>query len=279
MARFAIPLTLNLTIPSLVMSPVRAGALPALTVKARSAASLDLTFRRNVTVDAIAFSAKGGKAYAGSIAGTAQCVGDLPEDVPCPCNFLIIASARCSCSIGSSLREAGARGSGIADNEPGENGTEPLRNGRDCSSWEPGAATSEARDLDDHRHRAARFFREPRRCYGRSRTRVEEVVGMLAMSSHAAQAITELVSQPGVPDGAGIKLSPQETPEGVAIELSLVEGPIASDQVVQEGGARLFVAQDLAPELDDKLLDADVEAGQVSFQLKEQAPGAPGATA
>jgi iron-sulfur cluster assembly protein len=95
---------------------------------------------------------------------------------------------------------------------------------------------------------------------------------MLAITPTAVEAIQGLTSQPGVPDGAGVKLSPQPTPEGTTIELSLAEGPEESDQVLEADKARVFVAEPLAPVLDDKILDANVEGEQVSFTLIKQSP-------
>lgn len=100
---------------------------------------------------------------------------------------------------------------------------------------------------------------------------------MLAVSSSAVQAIRGLTSSPEVPDGAGLKLSPQRTAEGTSIELSLVEGPAQSDQVVKKEDVQVFVAEPLAEMLDDKVLDAGGEGEKVSFTLKDQgSEGAPG---
>lgn len=93
---------------------------------------------------------------------------------------------------------------------------------------------------------------------------------MLAITPTAVQAIQGLTSQPGVPDGAGLKLSGQATPEGTTIELSLVETPEESDQVLQAEDTKVFVAAPLAPVLDDKILDAGVEEGKIAFKLIEQ---------
>jgi len=93
---------------------------------------------------------------------------------------------------------------------------------------------------------------------------------MLAITPTAVQAIQGLTSQPGVPEGAGLKLSGQQTPEGTSIELSLVEGPAESDQVLEADDAHVYVAAPLAPLLDDKVLDAGVDGDQVSFRLVEQ---------
>lgn len=93
---------------------------------------------------------------------------------------------------------------------------------------------------------------------------------MLAITPSAVQAIQGLTSQPGIPEGAGLKLSETQSPEGTSIELSLVEGPAESDQVLEAESAHVFVSAPLAPLLDDKVLDAGVEGDQISFRLVEQ---------
>ena len=95
---------------------------------------------------------------------------------------------------------------------------------------------------------------------------------MLAVSPSAVQAIRGLTSRPGVPEGAGLKLSPRATAEGTSLELSLVEGPAESDQVVEAEDVQVFVAEPLAPMLDDKVLDAGGEGEKVSFTLGDQGP-------
>jgi Fe-S cluster assembly iron-binding protein IscA len=93
---------------------------------------------------------------------------------------------------------------------------------------------------------------------------------MLAITPTAIQAIQGLTSQPGVPDGAGLKISGHMTPEGTAIELSLVETPEESDQVLEAEDTKVFVAAPLAPVLDDKILDAGVVEDGIEFKLVQQ---------
>ena len=97
---------------------------------------------------------------------------------------------------------------------------------------------------------------------------------MLAITPNAAGAIQGLLSQAGVPDQAGLKLSGQDTPEGLAVELTLAEAPEESDQVLQAQEANVFVAAPLAPMLDDKVLDVDVQGDEIAFRLLEQPPTA-----
>jgi Fe-S cluster assembly iron-binding protein IscA len=63
--------------------------------------------------------------------------------------------------------------------------------------------------------------------------------------------------------------------EPIAVEVTLVEGPTESDQVIEEQGAQVFVDNDLAPVLDDKMLDATVDQDRVNFTLVEQPSARP----
>lgn len=101
-----------------------------------------------------------------------------------------------------------------------------------------------------------------------------KVVDMLAITPGASGAIQGLLSQAGAPDEAGLKLSGQDTPEGVAVELTLAEAPEESDQVLKAEDANVFIAAPLAPMLDDKVLDVDVQGDEIAFRLLEQPPDA-----
>jgi iron-sulfur cluster assembly protein len=96
---------------------------------------------------------------------------------------------------------------------------------------------------------------------------------MLTISQGAAEAITGLVAQPEVPDGSGLRMTPRAVPgEPIAVEVALVEGPTDSDHVIEEQGAQVFVDNELAPVLDDKILDASVEEDQINFTLVTHPP-------
>ncbi len=95
---------------------------------------------------------------------------------------------------------------------------------------------------------------------------------MLTITPSAATAINAIVSSSPVPEG-GLKISgaPQNDSQ-VAFQLSVVDGPTESDAVVEEQGSRVFVEETAAPFLDDAVLDAQVEEGQVRFSLRESPP-------
>jgi len=97
---------------------------------------------------------------------------------------------------------------------------------------------------------------------------------VLAISEDAASAIRGIVGAPGIPDGAGLRITREEVKdEGGAprtdLRLSVVAGPEEGDEVLDE--ERVFVDPGATELLDDKLLDADVVGDDVRFTLDVQA--------
>ena len=98
---------------------------------------------------------------------------------------------------------------------------------------------------------------------------------MLAITEDAAAAIKGIVSSPGVPEGAGLRITQElgteadgETPR-TDLRLSLVAGPREGDEVLE--AERVFVDPQAAELLGDKLLDADIVDDEVRFSLDHQA--------
>jgi iron-sulfur cluster assembly protein len=99
---------------------------------------------------------------------------------------------------------------------------------------------------------------------------MKELSRMLAISTNAAEAIRGLVAAPEVPESAGLRITPHPARES-SFEASLTATPGEDDQVVEEQGAQVFLEPSAAELLDDKRLDAQIEAGQVTFAIGEQA--------
>ena len=91
---------------------------------------------------------------------------------------------------------------------------------------------------------------------------------MLTLTDEAVAVIRDLITQPGLPAEAGLRIAPQDGAAG-GLALSLAEGPQTGDQVIEDAGVQVFVQPDAADALDDKALDARVtETGEVSFQIQ-----------
>lgn len=92
---------------------------------------------------------------------------------------------------------------------------------------------------------------------------------MLTLTENAVLVIRDLTAQQEVPEGAGLRIA--SDPTAGALTLALVERPAQGDQVVDDSGARIFLDPEAAEILDDKALDAAVDAqGGVQFGFAEQ---------
>ena len=97
---------------------------------------------------------------------------------------------------------------------------------------------------------------------------------MLAISEDAAAAIKGIVGAEGVPEGAGLRITREESTDAggnarTDLRLSVVAGPQEGDQVME--AERVFVDPDAAELLDDKLLEADYVGDELRFSLDIQA--------
>ena len=89
---------------------------------------------------------------------------------------------------------------------------------------------------------------------------------MLTLTENATTIVKTLTDQSPA-DEAGLRIS-SSNPDNTAFAAAVYEAPEPADQVVDAGGARLFLEQEAAAVLDDKVLDAQVdEQGAVSFAI------------
>ncbi|MBO3663861.1 Fe-S cluster assembly protein HesB [Microbacterium stercoris] len=92
---------------------------------------------------------------------------------------------------------------------------------------------------------------------------------MLTLTENAADAVRTIVSQTPDAQTAGLRIQgTSSSPDGYA--LTLAPSPTPGDAVVETGDARVFLEQDAADELDDKVLDAQVTDEGVRFALAVQ---------
>jgi Fe-S cluster assembly iron-binding protein IscA len=96
---------------------------------------------------------------------------------------------------------------------------------------------------------------------------------MLAITQTAVDAIDAIVASAPVSDTAGVRISEQVSEDGQpGLAIALVEQPQPSDQVLEPDGEHtpVFIDEGAAETLDDKVLDAQVQNGQVGFVIAEQ---------
>jgi iron-sulfur cluster assembly protein len=94
---------------------------------------------------------------------------------------------------------------------------------------------------------------------------------VLALTDSAVEAVKALVeSSDDAVDTSGLRMVAEPTPVGTNLRLSVVSLPAEDDEVIEDQGARVFLEPDAASLLDDKVLDASVDQGQLAFTLADQ---------
>lgn len=99
---------------------------------------------------------------------------------------------------------------------------------------------------------------------------------MLTIAPNAAQAIEGLVEATSDEAAdAGLRISHERAADDgaqPAFRVEVVPSPAPEDVVVEEAGARVYLAEDTATQLDHAILDAQVEGANVQFVLAQD-PG------
>lgn len=97
---------------------------------------------------------------------------------------------------------------------------------------------------------------------------------MLVLTEAAAEVVKSVTDTPQAPDGTGLRISRPAPPEpggSSELQLATAAAPGGEDQVVETSGARVFLDPPAAEYLEDKVLDAEVDAdGKVRFTLGMQ---------
>jgi iron-sulfur cluster assembly protein len=93
---------------------------------------------------------------------------------------------------------------------------------------------------------------------------------MLTLTENAMTIVDEITARPGLTEDAGLRITQVDAPEP-AFEVSAAAHGQPDDQVVEQGGATVYLDPASAALLDDKVLDAAVDpTGKVEFALAQQ---------
>lgn len=94
---------------------------------------------------------------------------------------------------------------------------------------------------------------------------------MLTLTENANNVVKNIVDQAAQSGEAGLRIS-QDAADSPALHVMPTEAPQPGDQVLEEeNGARVFLEETAAATLDDKILDAQVDAeGGVQFTIANQ---------
>jgi iron-sulfur cluster assembly protein len=87
------------------------------------------------------------------------------------------------------------------------------------------------------------------------------------MTPAAAAAIREIRETNELDEEAGLRITARLEGDEVEIELDVVDGPAAGDEVVQDAGARVFLDAESAGLLTEVELDVEEHGDHVHFQF------------
>jgi Fe-S cluster assembly iron-binding protein IscA len=92
---------------------------------------------------------------------------------------------------------------------------------------------------------------------------------VLNMTSDAAALLKEARNAAEVPDEYGVRIfAEQNTETGVSIGLGFAEAPFPGDEISEQEGVRLFVAQEVAGPLASTTIDAAKDDGEARLVLR-----------
>jgi len=93
---------------------------------------------------------------------------------------------------------------------------------------------------------------------------------VLTLTENASTIVKAITEQTSAADSAGLRFSPNVA-GGQGLDVAPVEAPEPGDQVVEEGGARVYLEETAAVALGEQVLDAAVdESGTVQFSIAPQ---------
>ncbi|HET6699147.1 MAG TPA: Fe-S cluster assembly protein HesB [Nocardioidaceae bacterium] len=96
---------------------------------------------------------------------------------------------------------------------------------------------------------------------------------MLTLTENASTVVKSIVDQSGDSPDGGLRIS-QDAADSPALHVIPSDSPQPGDQVLEDGGARVFLEETAAVTLDDKILDAQVDDnGGVQFTIAVQQAG------
>jgi iron-sulfur cluster assembly protein len=95
---------------------------------------------------------------------------------------------------------------------------------------------------------------------------------MLTVTPAAAAAVTAILQDPELPDGAGMRLQLGIDAAGEkAIGITIVSEPAPDDELVPAAAdENIFMEHELVAVLDDHVLDAEIDGQDVAFTIRPQ---------
>jgi iron-sulfur cluster assembly protein len=93
---------------------------------------------------------------------------------------------------------------------------------------------------------------------------------MLTLTENASTIVRTITTQAAGTEEGGLRIS-SPAAESADLAVAVADSPEPRDEVVEVAGARVFLEENAAAALNDKILDAEVdEAGAVRFAIGDQ---------
>jgi iron-sulfur cluster assembly protein len=94
---------------------------------------------------------------------------------------------------------------------------------------------------------------------------------MLTLTESAKEMVRDMVSAENAPEGSGLRIVAAHGEDGgPALSLELATEPAQGDQVLDDEGARVFLEQEAASLLDNKILTTERHDDHYHFGLEDQ---------
>ncbi len=90
---------------------------------------------------------------------------------------------------------------------------------------------------------------------------------MLELTQNMIETVSELSQESNM---SGLRIFRHEVEEDVGLAAALVAGPIAGDEIVEDGGAFVYLDAPAAEALADKVLDAHIEDGHMRLSVLDR---------
>lgn len=90
---------------------------------------------------------------------------------------------------------------------------------------------------------------------------------MLNLTNNAITALAGITAQSGLPASGGVRITVADS--GDQVELALAPEPEARDQIIDEGGVRVFLDEQASPLLAEHVLDAEQADEGIGFALRK----------
>lgn len=90
---------------------------------------------------------------------------------------------------------------------------------------------------------------------------------MLTITETAREFIRRIPANPMLPSSAGLRISRRKGAADGPLNVTAADKPKEGDEVLECDGGRVFLGAQAVKALQDKLLDARLEAGRIQFTV------------